>query len=971
MPFISEVSSIYIQRLYTGWITLRNQLVTPIKTMGRRIIELYDALIAGNDWEVTPKLSLKRRAGHTFYQIVNFAAQNLYSWKSNTQGTIPIFDTQGDVEYLGPLGVTTLYTKIPGKGKNLQSAVLGIGNYLYVGNPQFNFKFDGPSGAQGVTNWGISITNSSGTSTVGPNAAGNGLNVAGAGVAWTNPGNVTSAVSYATVTTTSGSVNNTGAHNSTATAQIGGGWSLINFLVNPTGNQSLGNFAFNNVDTTSTAYTNGYGFSVPGTATIVGVVVNYWGQGHYGGPTGLIRTQLMAGTTVLGNYKDVGVPQGVWANVNPGSSSDTWGAALTPTIVNNANFGVGFIDAFGESFVYNAQMTVYYTTPNSSEVLEAYNFGFSGLTGNVVGVQVTFDAFLTGGDASSAFNARLLSNQTQAGLTKAVTLTGSVVNYSLGGTLDTWGSFLTPSIVNNSTSAGFGIGFFGSGNGAWSVRNVAVTVYLNAGISATPTGSGSFSAVNGYTYVVAYGNVSSGEISNASLTSNNTGPFTNAAYVALPVTASIDPQVNQIRIYRTTDTGGGNQFFEIQNSPFPNVTATIQDTTIDTALQVTSQAEINLGNTPPPMGLTNLVWFSGRMWGSVNNLLYASTGPETVSGTAPNSNWQPLFQWVIPGLIQRLVTGPNGMLVFTQDDCLIVRGTDITNYTVNHFVPDFGVRSYNAVDTDGTNLYVFTSDRQFICVNASGADDIGLPIADQLANVDPNFCYVKINRYGLDSIVRILDTVNNVYYDFNLNQQCWNLPGILQMPNCTAAGSIETSPGVWRLLLCSTNGGVSQLAYRDINNFQDLGVNYSPVAVFGTIQLADPGNLAKFGGRGGFVMQYTMAGKVPALSVLPNDIGCDLTKPVGSQVTGGFVSLSVPRNGLTWPPTLGNKPVNYRSLGYYYHMAKGLSAFVLHLQFQLVAPAENAATELLGWGIFGDEKQESEAPGKIPELQGR
>ena len=472
----------------------------------------------------------------------------------------------------------------------------------------------------------------------------------------------------------------------------------------------------------------------------------------------------------------------------------------------------------------------------------------------------------------------------------------------------------------------------------------------------------------------------SGEISNASPPSNNTGPFTNEAYVGIPVTASTDPQVNQIRIYRTTDSGGGNQFFEIQNSPFPNTTATLQDTTVDTALQVTSQAEINLGNTPPPAGIINLEWFAGRLWGSTGSTLWASTGPETLSGTAPQSNWNPLFQWVIPGPIQRLVTGPSGMLVLTLDDCYIVRGTDITNFTVNEFIRDFGIRSYNCVDTDGTNLYVFTSDRQFIIISSSGASDIGLPIADQLLNVDSTQAYVAVNRYALDSIVRILDVVNNVYYDFNLNQQCWNLPGILQMPDCSAMGSIETSPGVWQLLLCSNVytliGDVetfesATLAFRDLTNFQDLGVSYAPVAVFGSIQLADPGNLVKMGARGGFTLEYTNAGTAPTLLVLPNDIGCTLSNQVGAQVTGPFVSLSVGKNPIPDPPTYANQPIGYRSLRYYYALGKGLSAFIRHLQFQIAAPAENKATELIGFCLFGDEKQEVETPGQIPQIQGR
>ena len=824
MPFISEVSSIFIQRFYTGWITLRNQLATPIRLMGRRVIELYDALITGNDWEVTPYLSLKRRAGHTFYVNTNYPALNMVSWKSNTMGTIPVIDAAdsvsmlgADIEYVNASGTSAVITS---KTSFSQCGILGIGDYFYMGNTLPNYKWDGPSGQQGVTNWGITYT-----STTVQETAGNGVSLAGSSIAWTNPGNVTGSSGYATVTG---------------------------------------------------------------------------------------------------------------------------------------------VNAF-----------------SGSNILEAYNFGFS-ITPTLTSISVTFNAFVSGASNMVRLFVFPMFNGAQIGgfgSSQAVILPGISQSF----TVNFKGSVVTNTQLNNSTSAGFGIGFqFRSsgedlGLGTGSVNDVQVTV-LAAGIGTpTPTGSGAFSAVNGYTYVVAFGNSISGEISNASPASLNTGAFTNQSYVALAVTASTDPQVNQIRVYRTTDSGGGNQYFEIANSPFPNTSATIQDTTVDLNLQVSSQAEINLGNTPPPAGIINLEWFAGRMWGSVGNLLYASTGPETLSGTAPQSNWNPLFQWVIPGPIQRLVTGPSGMLVFTYDDCYIVRGTDIINFTVNEFVRDFGIRSYNCVDTDGTNLYVFTSDRQFICISSSGANDIGLAIGDQLLNVDPTQAYVKVNRYGLDSIVRILDTVNNVYYDYNLNQQCWNLPGILQMPDCTAMGSIETSPGVWQLLLDSnvfdpTTGDFisSSLAYRDITNFQDLGTTYQPNAVFGSIQLADPGNLVKFGARSGITLELTNAGTKPTLSVLPNDIGGDLTQDPGAQIiAGAFTSLSVGNNPYPDPPTLGNQPSNYRSLRYYWAAAKGLSGFVRHLQFQVSAPSENTATELIGFCIFGDEKQEVETPGQIPQIQGR
>ncbi len=597
MAFISEVTSIFLQRFYTGWITLRNQLTVPIRVMGRRVVELYDALIAGNDWEVTPWLSLKRRAGHTAYATINYAALAMYSWKSNTQGTIPIIDTTGDIEYISN-GVNVLAAKTAGAGLGQQSSILGIGNYLYVGNPTLTFKWDGPAGLQGVTNWGIANP----TSSSGPTLCTVGTQVGRApSLSWTNPANFASAVAYA----------------SCISPSTGGTSKLLEGT--------------------------GFGFTVP---------------------AGSLTTSI--------------------------------------EVIFDMTISGGFVEAYVVPLVNGSQHGI-----------------FSYLGKFVAGSYTVDQTRDAGAFSDSAFT------DTQV----------------------------------NGTGFGYALLFIMSPSTTVLAKNGRMTVYQSATPTVTVTGSGTFSAVNGFTYVMAYGNSTSGEVSNATPPSLNTGPFTNVAYVGIGVTASADPQVNQIRIYRTTDSGGGNQFFEISNSPFPNTTATVQDTTPDTSLQVTSQAEINLGNTPPPSGLTNLAWWSGRMWGSTNNLLWASTGPETISGTAPNSNWNPLFQWVIPGVIVRNVPGPNGMLIFTQDDCYIVRGTDITNYTVNEFVKDFGVRSYNALDTDGTNLYVFTSDRQFILLASSGAQDIGLPIADQLLMLDPTAIYVKVNRYGLDSIVRILNTV--------------------------------------------------------------------------------------------------------------------------------------------------------------------------------------------------------------------
>lgn len=115
-----------------------------------------------------------------------------------------------------------------------------------------------------------------------------------------------------------------------------------------------------------------YGFSIPLSATIVGVVFTYKGFEQSGVFSGNIFEQnisLTDGTTLLGTPKiNVHSLSTSLAPYSLGGSGDTWAASLTPGLAN-ANLGVAanffnqdlaharnaFIDAF--------RLTVYYTIP--------------------------------------------------------------------------------------------------------------------------------------------------------------------------------------------------------------------------------------------------------------------------------------------------------------------------------------------------------------------------------------------------------------------------------------------------------------------------------------------------------------------------------------------------------------------------------------------------------------------------------
>ena len=109
----------------------------------------------------------------------------------------------------------------------------------------------------------------------------------------------------------------------------------------------------------------GFGFSIPSDATIEGVVVQVEG---YGQVTGNWYAQLYHAGTAIGTAKSAsfGASEAV---ATLGSSTDTWGATLSPSTVNDSSFGVAvravFSSSSREAYIDHITMTVYYALPDT------------------------------------------------------------------------------------------------------------------------------------------------------------------------------------------------------------------------------------------------------------------------------------------------------------------------------------------------------------------------------------------------------------------------------------------------------------------------------------------------------------------------------------------------------------------------------------------------------------------------------
>lgn len=1030
---------------FSGLFTQRSPFGTPdsryyAKILGGRT----DILIAGLNTELTNYGTLIRRPGMNRYSSANLGSSPLtfYSFHqlNNTINPIQIIaDTATNVSALTPTSNTNILTKTMGAG---QSYFQGIGSTLYIGD---GVDLQAWSGAGATRNWGITISNTA--DTTGPNSVGTGANVSvsGSSAAWANPGNITANDgSFATAVLpppTGGSVTIT--NSPTVAGQTGASrvWNNVNNI-----KVSDGVFATVNVingQTSNLLQASGYNFGVPSTATVNGITVTVL-KGST--PTTDVvdgTVQLLKAGTGTGSNKANGTVWGTVPTAVYGSSSDLWGTTWTPADINNPSFGIQIsaheLDNPGGDTpqIDFISIAVTYTVPTGttsvSDLLEATNFGFGlSLVNTISGILVEIKGIQTSNPAGSDIIVSILKNGSQVGTAKVTQLNGTNSFITLGSSSDLWGSTFSPGDINSST---FGVSVQGSNSGSatatWNVDFVRITTFGTGGPSISITGSGSFGAFSstGYAYVYAYGNSNSGQVSNPTPPSANTGSFggvistsvlaaagtgyapndtgivaagnfnatykvltvsggnvltysitsagtgysilngagnnvstarsgtqpgaglgftinvtavTGAASVQLSVVASTDPQVNQIRVFRTKD--GGSTFFELPSSPYPNTTTTITDSSADSSLQTLSFFEFSpwLGNSPPPAGLVKMTYHLNRVWGVVGNNVYFSAllGDDITLGVGAES-WPPVNVFVFPTNVNRLMPIASGLLVFTTDDIYLISGTTRTNLFSQLFQQGVGLLSWNALDVEGNQIFLYTSDRQFISFTAAGPIETGFPIGvDLQTNYNPNNVYVAALINGTqDKAVFINDGVSN-WYRCNWNQPpeggpAWS-PQATIVNGATCVVSVETTPGTHQLLIGQSNGTV---LVRNYNVFSDNGVTYPASATIGSLVLAKPGQLALLDS---IVIELQKTGSVPSVALLLDEIG------------GTFENLL---NAVDDPPNL--PPASSTLLSKRWYLSQGkTSSFCRHIQLQISWPSEAAKNEILTVTEIGSLVQE-------------
>lgn len=515
----------------------------------------------------------------------------------------------------------------------------------------------------------------------------------------------------------------------------------------------------------------------------------------------------------------------VWVTQNWGISLGSINNAIGPTQAGNGTNGGAIVWANPNNVTSNVAFATVNLSNSGGGFFtsgpdNATQFGFAVPAGEIIkGIVIQFTASKTGGSFAifgyTAIQCQLLKNGSPVGNPIQTIINGTNTAYQVGSNTNLWGSSFTPNDINQST---WGVAISAlthnqeGGTVVVSLNGVFATISGAGGPIVTPTGTGSFAATKGYTYVFCFGNSLDRSASTATPAGNNTGAFSGKQGINVPLTASTDPQVNQIRVFRTTD--GGVSFLELPTSPYPNVTATILDTAADAALNFELVADTTGINTPPPPGFLPMEYHLGRIWGAVGNIIYYSAGPDVNPGVGNgNTSFPPKNNFQMPSTVTSMVSTAIGLIIFTTSTPQIILGNGTASsplYPQTYMKGKIsGLLNFNSCDVNGTLIYLQTSNGKLQSLDlSSGVGEAGFPIGDLLKDFGSGQSYVTWHEGdSTDSALYVADPATGSWY--RLNPTPAPETGMTWSPLAVIAGgfsavqSIETSPGQHQLLIAS------------------------------------------------------------------------------------------------------------------------------------------------------------------------
>lgn len=538
------------------------------------------------------------------------------------------------------------------------------------------------------------------------------------------------------------------------------------------------------------------------------------GLTNWGLSIGAVNTSV---TQIAGTGADAGGGGPTWTN--PGNVTSATNFA-TCSITTSGGFGLG------------------------SDGLNATGFSFAvGSTSQIFGIQVQFDEEIDAdpGAGNAIFEIQMLKGGNLIGTLKA---SGDIRNTSpstltFGGSSDLWGTTWTANDINASNFGVQIIAFLGSTpqTRIFSVRNVKITVFTTGGPTISVSGSaGSLSAVTGYQYVFCYGNSISGHVSSPSPVSASTGVFTSKANVQVSLTASTDAQVDQIRVFRSTDSVAAGaiaaNYFELPNSPFSNTTQNINDTAADSSLVITSIAPYPGFNDPPTPGFSPTV-FSGRIWLFKNNQVFFSDLEECVNGVPEESFTSGVagnfynFDQPVTGLAVAGTGVNQTLMIYCGGKIYGITGNSLDTFRRFLITERRGMRNRTNVSSLGGLVAWVDTSTQVWGTDGTQLIELGLDIRTDLKAVNQQTCDVTFHTSG-ELHVLMVSTGTQIFV-LDIDTQYWMPPWTVALNYLC---SYETTSGVYSCIGAFKTKATTLDQSGAAAKYNDNGSTYQPIFNF-------------------------------------------------------------------------------------------------------------------------------------------
>lgn len=776
-----------------------------------------DSILAGQNSEISTRLTLVRRPGSSVYNSQNFPPiKRFYSFNTFTltdEMIRVLADTAGLVyDVTGPDTLNIIWEKTVGAGPTF---FLGVGNTLYFTNGVDNkqWMYDPTAGSGPVYNWGIAAP------TTAPNAA--------QAPRPNPPPSRLPDTAYET-------------HNAYRNGMI---------LFDTNGNSQV----FAGTGTTGSAQptwnTATGGNTVDGSVTWVNNGNASWLENH----------AYAVGSIVIAEA----VPSDVYSTfvvMTAGTSGSTRPSWVTGVGLQVSDGGVTWVN-IGPMMIWSS-IGPGITITSTTQILDS--------NGNLQNVQ-------------------------QSGVTTA------------SSTQPTWATLL-----GDFTTDGTMIWV---NAGPWAVANTAIQEW-------------------GY----AYENSATGDISNMSPASVALTTLLGNQ-VTVQGLGSADPQVDLIIIYRIAQGGSTFLYLDQIANPGAGQTWTYVDNTPDSGLNTEIQAQVNGEGTPLQSGATCMAYHLQRIFVAQGNVIWVSSGPDAIASTS-SGNAGFITSFTVQSKVTYLWVSSLGLVVFTVRDCYIILGsaTSTDPLYVTTFIDGLSLRSYDAFTTHLTTPYLMTSTNMVIALDPSaGITEASFPIADLIEEeFDPASSYVTFHTESSKDHALYVSDGSTGWYRLSATTApesgtSWSTKANLTQP-CSAVQSIEITPGTNRLLIGPGPAG-GPIWFRDQTVNADAGTPYRANTTFGSIVLAQPGQLAALA----FItLESLLIGSKPALSILMG------------EVAGTFEPLNRTRQDPT------NLPPSTSLYSDRYHFQQNQTpAWCRHFQMDIAWPEEDAANELLTFTIFG------------------